>query len=211
LSNPPDAEFQTNFIDTEHWLSCSPDAIINQPTKNKPHPVEVKGKDPHVLDDMINGRKSFDPEHRKQLLTQVGLTRENQSELWPGLEQCDNGTILYVARNRPGITHEFKFKHSNEFMEQGREKLLEWKQNYLEEHLPPRPKSWKWTEQPCKWCKFKKICKQDYKEEVDNLKESNTIEHTINVRGQYDYDAVRYATLERWDDLDEGQDLMEYL
>lgn len=204
LSNTPDKEHQTTLEDKEHWLSCSPDSVLLEPGKNRPHPVEIKGKDPHVLEAMAKGKKSFDPEHRKQLLTQVGLVKEQQENLWPGLEDCANGTILYVDRARPANIHEFKFKYNEDFMEQGRAKLDDWKEAYLNEVLPPRPKEWKWTESPCQYCKFKPICKQDVKDGVENLKESNTIKHAKEVRGDYDYDAIRKSVLDRWE-LEAGE------
>jgi hypothetical protein len=198
LSAKPDAEHQTTIVDEENWLSCSPDAVIVEPKKNRPHPVEIKGKDPHVLEAMAQGTRSFDPAHRNQLLTQVGMVVENQDSLWEGYEACVNGTIVYVDRARPANFHEFKFKYDPAFMQQGRDKLQEWKESYLQEILPPRPREWKWTEQPCKWCKFKPICKEDVKQKVEKLPESTTIAHAKEVRGQYDYEEVRESVLDRW-------------
>lgn len=200
ISNPPSEEFQTTFVDQEHWLSCSPDSIIVRPKEKKPHPIEIKGKDPKVVQEMQHGLRSYDPPHRNQLMTQLGLTVENQLEEWPDLEPATHGTILYIDRARPGTTHEYKFKYSPDFMQQGRAKLTEWKEAYLKEFLPPRPKDWKWTEHPCQWCKFKPMCKEDNKQKIDNLRESTTIDHAKVVRGKYDYEGERQEVIERWDD-----------
>ncbi len=198
LSNPPDEEYQTGYTDEEHWLTCAPDAIIELPNKNRPHVVEVKGKDPKVVEAMREGRRSFDPAHRSQVLTQIGLTHENSLDLWPDMEKCEDGTILYQDRARPGTVHEFKFQYNEKFMEQGRAALKEWQGYFLDGELPPRPKEWRWTEPPCQYCPVKKLCKADYKDKVTKLEDSNAIKHTEEVRGEYDYNETRQAVLDRW-------------
>jgi hypothetical protein len=185
------------FEDSEYWLTGSPDAIIIRPTQNKPHPVEIKTKDHDVVEKMQNGKKSYDEPHRRQALTYIGLTHDN-SEQFPDLDICTSGSLLYVSRNRPHFTHEFKFQYSASFMEQGRAKLSEWKESFLEGILPLRPNDWKWTEQPCRFCNFKKACKQDVKDKITELSKSNTIKFAKEIRPEYDYDQMRFEVLNRW-------------
>lgn len=199
LSDPPDAEHQMGYEDTEHWLTGSPDVILLIPNKNRPHVVEIKTKWDSVIDKMKAGQQSFDPAHRIQCLTYIGLTRDN-AHLWPELEPCNSGSILYLSRDNPSKTHEFVFSYNEEFMKEGREKLEEWKQNYLNGELPERPKNWKWTEEPCKWCVYKRdVCKPDYKDGVTKLKDSNGIAWAEKQRKiGYDYEETRKAVLQRW-------------
>lgn len=136
LSDSPDAEHQMGYEDKEHWLTGSPDVVLKDPKKNEPFVVEIKSKDGEIIELMQLGRRSFDAAHRIQVLTYIGLTRERSKELWPDLEQAEHGAILYVSRNRPSEDHEFKFTHNDKFMEQGYEKLKEWKESYLKEQLP---------------------------------------------------------------------------
>lgn len=204
LTDPPDSEHQMGFEDEEHWLTGSPDAIIKNPTDNTPFPIEIKSKDGEVVEQMQQGRRSFDPAHRSQVLTYIGLTYERQSILWPDLEPLKAGAILYASRNRPSEDHEFKFQYNKDFMDKGYEKLSEWKESYLNEELPQtqekkHPFGWKWTEPPCKWCPIKKVCKADFQAGITSLSESHGIKHAEEVRGNYDYDETRNAVLERWD------------
>jgi len=199
LTDPPDEEFQMGYADEEHWLTCAPDAIINMPKENRPHPIEIKSKDHKVVEEMRMGMRSFDQAHRIQLQTQIAFTVENSENLWPELKKCLDGSILYVSRDRPGTTHEFRFRYNPSFMKKGREKLAEWRNSYKDAKLPERPKSWRWTEQPCKYCKFKRVCKADYKEKIVDLEKSNGIEFAKEVRGNYDYKKTREKVLDRWE------------
>lgn len=198
LSEAPDSAHQTGYVIPEIWLTGSPDAVINLPKKRKPHVIEIKGKDHEVIEDMKQGKKLFDPPHRNQLLTYIGMTRT--TTWWPDLDDCDDGTLLYVSRNRPGTTHEFHFNHDEDFMQKGFVKLAIWKEQFKEEELPARPKDWKWTEQPCRFCPVKRYCKQDVKDKVTKLFDSNTIKHAKEVYGKYDYDKTYQKVIDRWKD-----------
>jgi hypothetical protein len=204
LTDPPDAEHQMGFEDKEHWLTGSPDAIILNPKDNSPYPVEIKSKDGAVIEDMQQGGRSFDPAHRTQALTYIGLSKDNKESLWPELNDVTSGSILYVSRDRPDQDHEFKFEYNESFMKQGYEKLSSWKNSYLNEELPQtqekkHPFGWKWTQPPCKWCPVKKVCKADFQGGITSLNKSNGIKHAKDVRGNYDYTETRNAVLERWD------------
>lgn len=201
LLTPPPQEIQLGFSDSRIWFTGSPDAVIRLPS-NKPHPIEIKSKDHSVIEEMKRGERSYDENHRTQLLPYIaGVVGAQQTkELWTDLEICTEGTILYVSRNRPNVTHEFRFRHDEEFMEAGYKQLAEWRKNFENGILPAREKSWKWTEQPCKWCPVKPLCKLDYKEQITELENSNTIEHAKKVREKYDYEKTRNAVLDRWKD-----------
>lgn len=187
ITDSPESKHQKGYVVSEYWLTGSPDAVINLPKKNRPHPIEIKSKDHEVVELMKRGKRSFDEAHRNQLLTYIGIPKYK------------DGTLLYVSRNRPSITHEFKFDYSENFMTQGFAKLGQWKENFLEEKLPERPKEWKWTESPCRFCPVKRFCKQDVKEKVETLKESNAITHAKDVYNEYDYDKTRQEVLNRWE------------
>jgi hypothetical protein len=200
LTQPPSAKVQQGFEDKEYWLTGSPDAVIQDYKHNRPYPVEVKTKDGAVIEKMKMGQRSYDAGHRNQALGYIGFTTEKSKELWPQLEVCTEGCILYVSRDRPNQTHEFKFKYSETFMEQGRIKLDQWRDAFQDGLLPERNPDWKWTETPCKWCPVKPVCKQDVKDKVIKLKDSNAIKHAKEVRSKigYDYKQTRTEVLERW-------------
>lgn len=205
LTDPPDAEHQMGYEDKEHWLTGSPDAIIENPKTDSPFTTEIKSKDGAVIEQMQQGLRSYDSGHRAQVLTYIGLTKERRYELWPNLKgEVDQGAILYVSRDRPSERHEFKFKHNQDFMDKGYAKLDEWRESYLGEKLPQtetkrHPFGWKWTEPPCKWCPVKRVCKADWKENITNTSKSHAIIHAKDVRGDYNYKETRDAVLERWD------------
>jgi hypothetical protein len=146
------------------------------------------------------GNRSYDPEHRKQSLTYIGLTKENQTNLWPDLDlkPAKQISLFYMSRQQPRTTHEYLFEYNQAFMSKGRAKIKVWQENFLEEKLPPRPKDWKWTEYPCKYCPVKPVCKQDHKDGVTHLAQSNAIDHAQQVRGEYDYSGTREAVTDRW-------------
>lgn len=199
LTDSPGAKVQTGFTDEEHWLTGSPDAVIKTPsTTPRPLPVEIKTKDGEIVIQMREKKKSYDEAHRRQALTYIGLAVENQEFLWPDLAPIKDGELLYVSRNRPDQTHTYRFDYDPEFMQQGRERLSEWKNSYLDELLPERPKSWRWTEPPCKWCPLKRRCKADYKEGITKLADSNAIISAKEIRPDYDYEQTRKAVLDRW-------------
>ena len=199
LTDSPESPKQVGFVDEEHWLTGSPDSIIKTPSKNpRPLPVEIKSKDGEIVIQMKAAERSYDEAHRIQTMTYTGLAAENQEFLWPDLAPIKDGELLYVSRNRPDQTHTYRFEYDKAFMEEGRAKLKAWQNSYLDGLLPERPKSWRWTEPPCKWCDFKRRCKADYKESVTELSESNAIISAKEIRKDYDYEQTRKAVLDRW-------------
>lgn len=200
LSAPPDEEFQTQFEDEDIWLSAAPDAIIR--ILNTPHIVEIKSKDNSVIEEMQSGNKIFDPDHAIQLLTQLGLASDNCNKLWPDLNPIKEGTILYVSRDRPSNTFEFTFQHDEKLWQEEKDKLTLWKQFFLEDKLPPRPKEFRWSDSPCKWCPYKKeVCKPDYQEKIVDLEKSHAINLAKKLREDYDYERQRNEVIGRWKTL----------
>jgi hypothetical protein len=103
-------------------------------------------------------------------------------------------------------------------MEEGRRRLRQWKQSFLDGILPQQylddkkfshPFRWTWApskkdpDSPCEYCHFGDICREDHKLAVSKgrplrLEESTGIEAAIEVREEYDLDLVRQAVLARW-------------
>jgi hypothetical protein len=198
LSAGPDAEVQTAFEFPEWWLTGSTDAIIKPPGWNRGHVIEVKTKYDDVINQMKLGQKSYDEVHRRQCLTYIGMANAVSSELWPELDPVIDGSIYYISRDRPRNTVEYFFDLDSNFLQLGVERLAQWKQYFLEGHLPERPKEWRWTEEPCKWCPVKRQCKMDIKADVYKLEDSATIEYAKGIRKDYDYATKRAIVLDRW-------------
>lgn len=205
LTASADSKHQTTWTDPDHWLSCSPDAVLNlAPDWKSPLPVDVKGKDHMVIEQMRAGIKGPEPKHVKQLMVQIHFTRiHQQNGGWrgvPNLELCEGGSLLYVSRNRPRTAQEFYFEYDEKMIQDGLAKLHEWMGFFVMHVLPQRDKSWRWTEEPCKWCDFKKLCKADTKAGIDDLRQSVAIEYAEKVtKGKYDYVEARRDILKRWE------------
>lgn len=198
ISAGPDDPVQTGFVVPEVWLTGNCDAIIQPPGWNKGHVIEIKGKDPDKIKEMQRAQRGPDPEHVNQLRTYIGLANAVSSVMWPKLEPVTDGSLLYVDRSRPRNTFEFYYEINDHFMQTGLARLAEWKELFLEEKLPDRPKRWRWTEEPCEWCPVKKLCKKDLKEDVYDLPESNAVKFAKEIRPSYDYEATRDAVINRW-------------
>lgn len=207
LSAGPDDPVQTGFVDANHWLTGNTDAVILPEGWTKGHVVEVKSKDHEVVMAMRNGERGPDPEHVRQLKTYIGMANEASAELWPELDPPETGSIFYLSRNRPAVTAEFFYRMDEEILADGRQKLAEWKENFIQDQLPPRPDGWMWTEEPCKYCQYKNLklsdgtkvgCKQDDLVGITKLSESTTIQFASELNTDYDYDQARAAVLARW-------------
>jgi hypothetical protein len=85
-------------------------------------------------------------------------------------------------------------------MEVGRQRLEDWKQSFLNDELPVRPKEWKWSQPPCQYCPFKKnVCKPDHLAGINKLSESHGIEYTKSIRKKYDFKETREFVIKRWE------------
>lgn len=202
LSKVGSAGEQTNFRHNRYWLVGHTDAIVLPYGYNRPHVVEIKTKDQSAIEAMKAGEMSFEAQHRWQCLLYMWFTRIAHKQLGfeeQGLEVCRDGTILYVSRDRPRVTHEFLIEWDEDGVREGLERLEQWQQDYREDVLPPRPKEWRWTEVPCKWCGVKKLCKQDGKDGVTKLTESGTIAWAKEMDPDYDPAAVRASVIDYWE------------
>jgi hypothetical protein len=200
LSEPPESQFQTNFKEESVWLSGSSDAIIKPPRMNRPYAVEIKTKYQRVIDQMLAGEKGPDDQHVNQVMTYISLAHDYGKNYWPDLEDCIEGSLLYVSRDNPSITKEFKFKYDPEWWEQGKQRLLDWKNLFIDGTLPEKPKDFMWSKGACKFCKFKKNgCKPDFQESVTELSKSNALNWATEHYGsEYDYEETRQFVLNRW-------------
>jgi hypothetical protein len=201
LSAGAEEKVQTEIKVPELWFSGHPDAIILPPKWDRPHLVEIKSKAHEKVMEMQNRKRGPDAAHVKQAKTYIGFLHELSKELWPDLEPLRDGTIYYVSRDLPSETHEFYIEHDEEFMEIGKQRLKDWKQHFLNDELPARPKEWYWSKTPCQYCPFKKnVCKPDDKAGVTKLSESHGIEYTKSIRKSYDFDITKEIVIKRWDE-----------
>lgn len=233
LSAPPDAEVQTGFKDKDHWLTGNCDAVILPYRWTRPHVVEVKSKADDKVNAMRELTRKWDAKHRNQCLTYIGLL--NETHPWTealvcqytwrladasgmcrihgdglcikkiNLDRCIDGTIFYVSRDNPSNTHEFSFSYDPGFMDKGRERLLQWREDFRRDILPDRPRKENgnlvgWSEEPCKYCPMKKhVCKPDWQnEKLTDVTESQAIGFTSNLRRNYNYEKTKQTVIDRW-------------
>lgn len=197
---------QVNLRDPELWLSGAPDGVLDiRPRWKYVLPVDVKSKTTEVIKAMKKGERSYDPDHWKQVQCYLYLCRKWHKEMgWEKLElePAIGGKIYYVSRENPRNTFEVWVPYDEKFVNAGIERLREWKGDFLAGRLPARPKEWKWTEQPCKWCDFKKACKADVKEGVDRLENSNTIALAKQFNPRYNVEAIQAEVRKRWNETE---------
>jgi hypothetical protein len=194
---------QTKFVVPDMWVTGSMDAVLDlRPDWEHALPVDVKGKDHHVIDQMKTGARSYDYEHYYQIQSYIHWCRVFHEEMgWAdlGLKPAKGGIVYYASRQKPRHAQEFYFDYDPAFSMRAVAQINYAKELYLQGKLPPRDKSWRWTEAPCDWCAFKKhACKPDVKDDVVDLKESNAVAFAKSVNPAYEYEAARAAVLDRW-------------
>lgn len=224
LSARPDAKRQTGFSLPEFWLSGNLDAVIRPEGWNRGHVVEFKGKDHDKIDAMRRGEIKYHFEHYFQLQCYIGCLQTESDRVYreyvdrttqfkddlattwlkkKGLnELVKSGSILYFSRQRPRHTMEYYFEFDPELWKRATDFLRDWKQNFLDGELPARNPDWKWMQAPCGFCPVKRICKQDFKDGITKLEDSNAIEFAKKIRPKYDYKEVRKSVLKRWEKYD---------
>jgi len=185
------------------WLSGYGDAVLNLlPEYNYVLPVEIKTKKNSVIEYMKVGGQSYDENHYYQLQAYTLWCVQNHKKMgWDilGLKLAQGGTIYYVSREDPRNTHEFYVEFDYVLAQEAAERLKQWRQNFLEDELPERPKGWKWTDKPCQWCPFKKhICKPDYQQDIVKLSESNGVQFAQAHSASYNVENIRRKVEERW-------------
>ena len=191
---------QTQFTLKRYWLTGSIDFVILKRVTNSPHVVECKTKSRADVEAMRKGEKRHDEQHYGQLQCYIAGVRIGQEagKIFPTLEICHSGSIIYLARDDPSITAEFYFKFDKELVDAAFAKLEAWKQAYLDEELLPRPKTYQWSKTPCQWCPFKKACKEDDKEGVVFLHSSNAIDFAKLINPEYNYYDVWREVIDSW-------------
>lgn len=194
---------QVGFADPETWLTGASDSILNlMPDWDCALPVDIKSKAHDVVENMKLGKVSYDIKHYMQLQGYIYLASKFHEEMgWDklGLKPAQGGIIYYVSRQDPRFTREFFVDANWNFIRLAKERMIEWKKMFAEDVLPPRPKEWKWTEEPCKWCTFKRdACKPDYKNSIVKLSESKSIEFAKRIRPSYNLETKQKEVFNRW-------------
>lgn len=194
---------QVGFADPSTWLTGASDAILDlRPQWPAVTPTDVKSKAHDVIESMKLGRQSYDIKHYMQLQGYIYLANVFHHEMgWEemGLEPAKGGILYYVSRQDPRFTHEYYIEANWTYIDAAVTRLKEWKQMFLDDVLPPRPKEWRWTEEPCKWCPLKRdSCKPDFKAGVKKLSESKSVTFAKRIRPSYNLDEKKQEVSERW-------------
>lgn len=199
LSEPPLAKYQTGFDVPELWLTGSCDAVVQPHGWNRGHVIECKGKDHDAVLALQRRETEPDPYHMAQCRCYVWLARRFSHALWPGLEPVRSGTLLYVSRQRPRTTAEFYVEFDPEFVAEGAVQLRDWIDAFRAGELPTRPTTWRWTEDPCDYCPWKRdVCRVDERNDAVKIKDSELTNFAKQHVPTWDYDEKRKAVLQRW-------------
>ena len=163
---------QTKFSDELTWLSGATDLIMDMSDEGYEYilPVDIKSKDHNVIQDMRVGARGYDIKHYYQVQAYIYFCRKFHEEMGWKLKPAKAGMLYYVSRQDPTFVKQFYFDMDEEAIARGIELLTQTKEDWHNDVLPERPSEWKWTEEPCKWCPFKReACKKDWKEGVEKL------------------------------------------
>lgn len=193
---------QFGLSDPDTWLSGYMDAVLDlRPRWKYVLPVDIKSKSHERVREMREGERSYDPDHYKQVQAYLYLCRKFHKEMgWDklGLEPAKGAVIYYVSRDNPRFTKQFYVEYDEKFVKAAIGRLTAWKENFLNNELPERPKEWKWTQPPCQWCPLKKPCKQDVREDITVLSDSNVVRLAEKIVPNYDIERVRKEVMKRW-------------
>lgn len=194
---------QLRIEDDNLWLSGYMDAPLNLlPEWPYVLPVEIKTKKNSVIEYMKVGGQSYEENHYNQLQAYIDWCIKNHEAMgWDklGLLPARGGVIYYVSREDPRNTHEFYVEVDELLIASANTKLMTWRQDFSMDNLPARPKEWKWTEEPCKWCPFKKnICKPDHVAGIVNLSESHGVAFAEAHRPGYNVDDIKRRVEDKW-------------
>ncbi len=199
LSSYPD---QIYITDEETWLTGYIDAVLNLlPEYSYVLPVEIKSKKNNVIEYMKVGGQTYDQKHYYQLQSYIQWCRNNHEKRgWDklGLLPAKGGIIYYVSREDPLNSHQFYVDYDWETCQLAEYNLKQWKESFLNDELPIRPKEWRWTEGECKWNPYKPICKQDYKDGIVNLSQSNAVKFALEQDPSYNLEEIKRRVKERW-------------
>lgn len=203
----PDKEYkymnQLGFNDPDLWLSGYADAVLDlRPRWKYVLPVDIKSKSHEKITNMRSGElPRYEDDHYKQVQAYLYLCRKYHEYLGfdkEGLLPAKGGIIYYVSRDNPRFTHTAYIEYDEPFVNAGIQRLTEWKEMFLTDTLPERPKEWRWTQPPCQWCPLKKHCKQDIRDGVEKISESNAVKLAEKLIPNYDIEKVRKEVMKRW-------------
>jgi hypothetical protein len=116
------------------------------------------------------------------------------------LEPAQTGSLIYMGRNRSNVKVEYIFEHDEQWFQDGLAKLDQVRESFLQGELPAHPFGGKeWSQNPCKFCDVKKhTCKPDQQAGVTRLEDSHGVGWAREVYGEYDFNIVTDAVLDRW-------------
>ncbi len=193
---------QLRLQDPSCWLSCAIDDVLDlRPDWPAVIPVDIKSKPDRTIEEMKVGAAGIDPRHYAQVVAYVHVCRLHHEAMgWDklGLEPSAGGFIYYCSRDNPSNAIEYWVEYKEEEVEHAIEMLSEWRELFISKQLPERPKAWRWTEQPCKWCDLKKRCKADVQAGVTDLFASGAIEIAKESDDKYDPESIHKKVRARW-------------
>jgi len=198
----PQPPNQLYIEDENTWLTGKLDAVLNLiPEYYYVLPVEIKSKANKVIEYMKVGGQSYDEKHYYQLQSYILWCMRNHNHMkWNklGLMPAQGGMIYYVSREDPRNTHEFYVELDEALVREAEETLKYWKQCFLDDVLPERPKEMRWSTGSCQWNPYKKLCKADYKEGIVKLSESNAVKFALGHNPNYNIEDIKRKVQERW-------------
>jgi hypothetical protein len=194
---------QLGFADPETWLTGSADAVMNLlPDWPAVLPVDIKSKNHDVVQSMKVGKVPYELKHYMQVQGYIYLCNKFHEEMgWDklGLEPAKGAIIYYVSRQDPRFTREFYIDANWSFINSAVERMKQWRQMFVNDELPQRDPNWKWTEEPCKWCNYKRdSCKPDVKNGTVKISESRAVPFAKRIRPSYNLDEKIKDVEERW-------------
>lgn len=194
---------QVKFEDDDTWLTGSGDAVLDlRPDLQTVVPVDVKSKKHEIVEEMRLGRRLYEHKHYLQVQAYMYLCNIFHEDMgWAdmGLKPAASAYIFYASRQDPSTTCYFFVPINWNLINNGVALLKEWREDFINDRLPERPKDWRWTEDPCKWCPMKKYaCKPDNKDKIDNLRESNAVAFAQELRTNYNFDEIKEEVIKRW-------------
>lgn len=197
----PNYPNQMKIENEDLWLSGYIDAVLDlRPDWDSVMPVEIKSKSNDVIEQMKVGAKSYDQKHYNQLQAYMFYCNMHHERYWDmtGLKPAKGGIIYYSSRENPRNTCQFYVDFDADLINSALEKLYTWKNYFINDILPVRPKGQRWTLPPCQWCNTKKICKADYQEEIVKISESNAVRLAKELDPSYNLDQIKERVYNRW-------------
>ena len=136
----------------------------------------------------------------------LGGVEDKFSEMGSGcliklkLEPLRSGALIYMGRDRPNVTQSYVFEHDEEWFQRGLAKLTEVQEHFRAGTIPSHPFGGKdWSKDPCRFCDYKKhICKPDHNDNITSLTESNGVDYSREIYGDYDPEQIHKTVIDRW-------------